>query len=42
MAPGGVFEGEQQAFIGLTGVERPFRVRALADPVRVVVDVRHG
>lgn len=41
IAPGGVFEGEQQAFIGLTGAERPFRVFALADPTRVVVDVAH-
>lgn len=42
IAPGGVFEGEQQAFIGLTGGERPFRVFALTDPARVVVDVSHG
>jgi len=41
IAPGGVFEGEQQAFIGLTGTKRPFRVFALANPARVVVDVRH-
>jgi hypothetical protein len=40
IAPGGVFEGEQQAFIGLTGTKRPFRAFALADPTRVVVDVR--
>ena len=40
IAPGGFFEGAQQAFIGLTGARRPFRVFALADPVRVVVDVR--
>lgn len=40
IAPGGVFEGEQQAFIGLTGAKRPFRVFALANPARVVVDVR--
>ena len=39
IAPGGVFEGEQQAFIGLTGAERPFRVFALENPTRVVVDV---
>lgn len=40
VAPGAVYEGEQQAFIGLTGTQRPFRVFALTDPVRVVVDVR--
>jgi hypothetical protein len=40
IAPGGVFEGEQQAFVGLTGTKRPFRVFALTDPARVVVDVR--
>lgn len=40
IAPGGVFEGEQLAFIGLTGAQRPFRVFALTDPARVVVDVR--
>ncbi len=37
--PGGFFEGEQQAFIGLTGEPRPFRVFALDNPTRVVVDV---
>lgn len=42
IAPGGVVEGEQQALIGLTGVRQPFRVFALADPVRLVVDVSHG
>ncbi len=41
IAPGGVFEGEQGAFIGLTGAKRPFRVFTLADPTRVVVDVLH-
>lgn len=40
IAPGGVFEGEQGAFIGLTGAKRPFRVFVLANPARVVVDVR--
>ena len=39
IAPGGVFEGDQQAFIGLTGTKRPFRVVALTNPARVVVDV---
>ena len=40
IVPGGVFEGDQQAFIGLTGAKRPFRALALANPARVVVDVR--
>ncbi|KQT94623.1 hypothetical protein ASG49_07205 [Marmoricola sp. Leaf446] len=40
VAPGSVFEGQQQAFIGLTGSRRPFRVFALTGPTRVVVDVR--
>ena len=40
IVPGGVFEGDQQAFIGLTGAKRPFRAFALAHPARVVVDVR--
>lgn len=40
IAPGGVFEGEQQAFISLTGATRPFRVFSLTNPARVVVDVR--
>jgi hypothetical protein len=40
IVPGGVFEGDQQAFIGLTGAKRPFRAFALANPARVVVDVR--
>ncbi len=39
IAPGGVLEGEQGAYIGLTGARRPFRVFALADPARLVVDV---
>ena len=38
IAPGGVFEGEQQAFIGLTGAQRPFRAFALTHPARVVVE----
>lgn len=42
IAPGGVFEGDQLAWIGLTGAERPFRVFALSNPTRVVVDVLHG
>ncbi|WP_265522167.1 AMIN-like domain-containing (lipo)protein [Oerskovia flava] len=37
----GVFEGYTQAFIGVDDDDRPaFRVFALEDPVRVVVDVR--
>jgi hypothetical protein len=42
IAPGGVFEGDQQAFIGLTGSQRPFRVFALTNPARVVVDVQNN
>jgi len=41
IAPGsGPFEGVQDAFIGLTGAPRPFRVVTLEDPARVVVDIR--
>ncbi len=40
--PGGFFEGYQQAFIGLTGKQRPFRAFSLDNPTRVVVDVQHG
>lgn len=40
--PGGVFEGQQLAFVGLAGERRPFRVFALDSPTRVVVDVVHG
>lgn len=36
----GPWEGAQQAFIGLHGAQRPFRVFALTNPTRVVVDVR--
>jgi hypothetical protein len=38
---GAVYEGVYEAFIGVTH-EAPFRVFRLADPARVVVDVRHG
>ena len=38
---GSVFEGVYEAFIGTTR-KAPFRVFRLADPARVVVDVRHG
>ena len=37
---GSVFEGVYEAFIGTSG-RAPFRVFRLADPSRVVVDVRH-
>ncbi len=40
VAPGAVFEGQQQAFIGLTGSRRPFRAFRLSNPTRVVVDVQ--
>ena len=33
-------EGDQLAFIGLTGRKKPFRVFALSNPTRVVVDIR--
>ncbi len=36
---GAVFEGQYEAFIGTSG-RQPFRVFRLADPERVVVDVR--
>lgn len=38
---GATFEGDYQAFVG-TSAELPFRVFRLADPARVVVDVRHS
>ena len=38
---GSVFEGTYEAFIG-TARKAPFRVFRLADPARVVVDVRHA
>ena len=38
---GSVFEGVHEAFIGVSR-KAPFRVFRLADPARVVVDVRHG
>lgn len=37
---GSVFEGVYESFIGVSA-EKPFRVTRLADPARVVVDVRH-
>ena len=37
----GIFEGQNQAFIGLDE-QVPFRVFHLADPARVVVDVQTG
>lgn len=36
----GVFEGQTQAFIGLDHTA-PFRVFALSDPTRLVIDVQH-
>jgi hypothetical protein len=38
----GTFEAQTQAFLGVTPSGTPFRVFALSDPTRVVVDVRHG
>lgn len=38
---GGVFEGAWDGVVGLTG-QRPYRVFALQDPPRVVLDVAHG
>lgn len=35
-----VHEGQAQLVLGLAGEQRPFRVYALADPLRLVVDVR--
>ncbi len=37
----GVFEGQTLGFVGLDRADRPFRVFALNDPTRVVVDVAH-
>lgn len=37
----GQFEGQELAFLGLATAGHPFRVFALTDPTRVVVDVRH-
>lgn len=37
----GVYEGQYTAFIGVSA-KLPFRVFRLADPARVVVDVRHS
>ncbi len=39
--PGLTFEGQQDAYIGLTH-EVPFRVYRLADPARVVVELQHA
>ncbi len=38
---GATFEGQYQAFVG-TAREAPFRVFRLANPARVVIDVRHS
>ncbi|WP_156388116.1 hypothetical protein [Cellulomonas sp. Root137] len=37
----GQFEGQELAFLGVDTPDHPFRVFALTDPTRVVVDVRH-
>lgn len=37
---GGQFEGQYEAFVGLTADPRPFRVFRLDDPARVVIDVQ--
>ena len=37
----GTFEGQTQAFIGTADEDAAFRVFSLADPARIVVDVRH-
>ena len=37
----GQFEGQHLAYLGLATPDHPFRVFALTDPTRVVVDVRH-
>ncbi len=37
----GQFEGQELAFLGVAAADLPFRVFALADPTRLVVDVRH-
>ncbi|WP_164737388.1 hypothetical protein [Georgenia sp. SYP-B2076] len=37
----GIFEGQNQAFIGLDA-QAPFRVFTLSDPARIVVDVQTG
>lgn len=37
---GSLFEGQQEVFVGLASDE-PFRVFALEDPPRVVIDVQH-
>ena len=37
---GGVFEGVVEVFVGVSS-KQPFRVYALADPARVVIDVQH-
>lgn len=37
---GSVFEADQEVFVGVAGPPRPFRVFALTDPPRLVIDVR--
>lgn len=38
---GGLFEGQQQVVLGLRE-QSAYRVFALSDPARIVIDVRHG
>ncbi len=38
----GGFEGMGQAFIGVSGAQRPFRVLTLTGPSRLVVDIANG
>ena len=38
----GGFEGYGQAFVGVRGEQRPFKVTVLTDPTRLVVDVWSG
>jgi hypothetical protein len=39
---GSVFEGHYESFLGISGPPRPFRVYALSNPTRLVIDVRDG
>ncbi len=36
----GIYEGDLQAFVGISGGEHPFRAFDLSNPARVVIDVR--
>lgn len=37
---GSVYEGQYDSFVGVSGPPRPFRVFALSNPTRLVIDVR--